>query len=300
MNKRCTFLTLLGAGFSLYSQAQMPPPPPGYGTGTIGVPPPPTFTAPPPPSVPPYPNALPPPTISPGVTPPPPPGIYDPMAAPPPPGAISGMAPQSSVPYTPPPGSYGGPADAGMMGGPTGAGPGIINYNYAEFNYRYLDPKASGLKGAHTIGATLSVALFEPLYLKFGASWGSGQQGGGPGNADYDFASIQAGVGFHTQLISPKLQFVGEAGLVYASLRAQNSALSFSDGAIYARPGLRYALTDGIELDAGVTVSSADKYDSKLLDLGGYFRVMRRFDVGVGFDLGDATRGFRTNLRMRW
>jgi hypothetical protein len=49
-----------------------------------------------------------------------------------------------------------------------------------------------------------------------------------------------------------------------------------------------------------VTVSSADKYDSKVLDLSGYFRVMPKVDVGIGADFGDTTRGFRGNVRFRW
>ncbi len=183
-----------------------------------------------------------------------------------------------------------------------GAVPGIVNYNYIELNYRYLQPKNKGLDGANTIGGTLSVALFEPLFLKFGAYWGSGKGGGTAGatNTNYDFASVQASVGFHTQLVDPRLQFTGEAGLMYANLKSSNTALSFSDGAIFVRPALRFAPTEAIELQAGVTVSSADKYDSKMVDLNGYFRVMPKLDLGVGLDFGDTTRGFRGNIRYRW
>ncbi|MBL9134150.1 MAG: hypothetical protein JNG86_23250 [Verrucomicrobiaceae bacterium] len=211
---------------------------------------------------------------------------------PPPPSGVYGAPP-------PAPNAYGGPADTGFGSAAAGS---IINYNYLEFNYRYIQPKNKGLDGANAIGGTLSVALFDPLYLKFGAAWGSGKGGGTAGatNDNYDFATVQAGIGFHTQLVDPRLQFVGEAGLIYAKLKATNANVSFDDGAVYVRPGLRFALTDAIELQMGVTVSSADKYDSKILDLGGYFRVMPRFDIGVGADFGDTTRGFRGNLRLRW
>ena len=212
------------------------------------------------------------------------------------------MPPPPTGAYAAPPpdaGSYGVPPAPGYPGAVTN---GIVNFNYLEFNYRYVQPKNKGLDGANTIGGTLSVALFDPLYLKFGAAWGSGSGGGTAGatNDNYDFATVQAGIGFHTQLVDPRLQFVGEAGLVYAKIKATNSALSFDEGAIYVRPALRFALSDAIELQAGVTVSSASKYDSKIFDLGGYFRVMPRFDIGVGADFGDTTRGFRGNLRLRW
>lgn len=209
---------------------------------------------------------------------------------------MSSYAPQGAGGYAATP-----PASA-SYGGKTG--PNLVNFNNLEVFYRYVDPKDKNLDGASTIGGTLTIALFNPLYLKFGASWGSGPGGsgnvGGAINSNYDFATIQAGAGFHTPLITDKLTFVAEAGIIYASLRAQNSALSFSDGSIYVRPALRFTPLDFMEVQAGVTVSSADKYDSKLLDLSTYFRLLPMFDIGIGADFGDTTRAFRTSLRLRW
>lgn len=211
---------------------------------------------------------------------------------------MSSYAPQGT-------GAYGAPPPGSAIGG-TGygsTGPALVNFDSLEVFYRYVDPKQSSLDGAHTIGGSLTVALFNPLFLKFGASWGSGSGGGtvaGASKADYDFATVQAGVGFHTPLISNKLTFVAEAGLIYASLRATNSTVSFSDGSIYVRPALRFTPFDFLELQAGVTVSSADRYDSKVLDLSSYFRVMPMFDIGIGGDFGDTTRALRTALRLRW
>lgn len=268
-------------------------PPPGY--GVMGVPPP-GYGAMPPPSVPAYPNSLPPPTVSSGVTAPPP--YADPYATAPPPGQMSSYTPQGA-------GAYGAPVPPATYGAPAGgqAGPNLVNFNSLEAYYRFVDPKLPGLKGAHTIGATLTLALFNPLYLKFGANWGSGSGGSnvaGAASADYDFASIQAGAGFHTSLIHDRLTFVAEAGMIYASLKANDSSLSISDGSIYVRPALRFTPWNFLELQAGVTVSSADKYDSKMLDLSGYFRVLPMLDVGIGADFGDTTRAFRTALRLRW
>jgi hypothetical protein len=267
-------------------------PPPGY--GVMGVPPPGYGTMPPPTTtVPAYPNSLPPPTVTSDVTAPLP--YADPYASAPPPGTMSAYAPQGAGGYnTPPPGTtpYG-----------TTAGPTIINYDNVELLYRYVDPKNSSLEGAHTIGAALTVALFNPLYLKFGASWGSGSSNAtvaGARNADYDFATVQAGAGFHTSLINDRLTFVAEAGMIYSNIEAAGTNLGFSEGAIYVRPGLRFTPFDWLELQAGVMVSSADKYDSKVLDLSSYFRVLPMFDIGIGADFGDTTRAFRTSLRLRW
>ena len=176
----------------------------------------------------------------------------------------------------------------------------MVNFRYAEAFYRYLAPKQGDLSGASTIGGALSLELSNLFYLKFGASWGSGtDSGGSAGRAKYQFASVQAGAGFHTQL-NNRLTFVAEAGMVYANLKANNTAVSFSDGSIYVRPALRYTPLDWLELQAGVTVSSADKYDSKVLDLTSYFRVLPMFDLGVGGDFGNLTRAFRATVRLRW
>lgn len=274
---------------------------PPAGFGVMGVPPPGYPSAPPPgygsppPTLPSYPNSLPPPTVTPGVTPPP---MYtDPYASAPPPGDMSAYAPQGTGAYgAPPPGSA--ITGAGAYGAATG--PSIVNFDNIEVFYRFVDPKVNGLDGANTIGGALTVALFNPLFLKVGASWGSGGGGGVGANADYDFATVQAGVGFHTPLINNRLTFVAEAGLVYASLKTQGPNVGFSEGAIYVRPALRFTPFDFMEVQAGVTVTSADKYDSKVLDLSTYFRVMRSFDLGIGGDFGDSTRAFRTALRVRW
>jgi len=281
-------------------------PPPGY--GVMGVPPPGygMYASTPPPSVPAYPNSMPPPSTTGMVTPPP---VYtDPYASAPPPGPVSSYAPQGTSNYNPPPVSPGGYAGNGgynNYGGSVKSGPDIVNFDSVEVFYRYMAPKEADLNGAHTIGAALTVALFNPLYLKVGASWGSGSGGaGGAGgnakDADYDFASISAGAGFHTTLINDRLTFVAEAGMTYASLKAKDSSLSFSDGSVYVRPALRFTPFDWLELQAGVTVSSADKYDSKVLDMSAYFRVLPMLDLGIGADFGDATRAFRTAVRLRW
>ncbi len=287
------FFCALSVSMALYQSAvaqpaysgvmAIPPPPPGYGTGA----PPAGYgtTS----SVPAYPNALPPSSVSPNVTSPP---AYDQYAAAPQPGQVSSVAPQGVS-------NYGSQPAYGTNGG----GSNMINFRYAEVYYRYLAPKHSDLAGASTIGGALSLELSSLFYLKFGASWGSGTDSGGSvgsaAHAKYQFASVQAGAGFHTQLTS-RVTFVAEAGMVYASLKAKDSAVSFSDGSVYIRPGLRYTPRDWLELQAGVTVSSADKYDSKILDFTSYFRVMPQFDLGVGGDFGNTTRAFRATMRLRW
>ena len=139
-------------------------PPPGYGTPT----PPPGYGAPP--SVPAYPNSLPPSSVASNVS--APPGYADPYASAPAPGQISSYTPQGVSSYSSP------PSGSGAYGAKP-AGPNMVNFNNLEAYYRYLAPKHGDLSGANTIGATLTVALFNPLYLKFGASWGSGSGGGG-------------------------------------------------------------------------------------------------------------------------
>lgn len=246
----------------------------------------------------------------------------------PPPGSGLGAAPMISPTVAPPPGAgmdmmYGAPAP--MAGGdmgytpmlpPSNAGPApllggqspapsggltMLTYNYLYGGYQYNDPKANGLDGSHGLGVSLGVQLFQPFFIKASANWGSGEGGGlaGVTGADYDFASISAAGGLYMPIFE-NFHFLGELGLNYTSIDAQNTAVSFNDGSIFVRPAFRFQPIQKLELQAGVTVSSSDNYDSRLLDLSAYWRLMNQFDVGLGGDFGDESRAFKLGVRFRW
>lgn len=225
-----------------------------------------------------------------------------------------GMGSVPTMPPAPPPGpppsydyygggdySYGAPSSSpGSSGGASFSttGPNILSYGFLEGQYQYVDPKDNRLEGSHGIGLTLSAQLFQPLYLKAGFGW-SKSSGGGSASKEYDFTNASLGVGLYLPIVS-KFHFVGEVGGIYSKLDATRESISFTEGAIYARPGLRFAPTEAIELQAGITISSADDFNSNVIDISAYFRVISQLDVGVGVDLGDEFTGFTGGIRFRW
>lgn len=188
----------------------------------------------------------------------------------------------------------------GMQQSMTGSN--MLNYRYVEAGYRYVDPSGGELNGSHGLGVVLSIDLPTVFFVKGSFNWSSGsgtKNVRGAANADYDLSVITIGGGAY-MAITPKLHFVGEVGLVYANLSSSGNNISYTDGGIYVRPSLRYQMVDWLELQAGVTVSSASDYDSKVIDFGAYFRVFPQMDLNLGMDLGDETRTMRAGARLRW
>ncbi len=230
-------------------------------------------------------------------------------------GAPSGgMGAMPTMPPAPPPGpppsyDYYGGGDmsydsSGYSSAPSGnssfatSSPGILSYGFLEGGYQYRDPKNNGLEGAHGLGLTLSAQLFQPLFIKAGFDW-SKSSGGGRASREYDFTNASLGVGLYLPIVS-RFHFVGEVGGIYSKLDASRNNLSFTEGAFYARPALRFAITEAIELQAGITITSADNYDTSIIDFSAYFRVLSQLDLSVGVDLGDEFTGFAGGIRFRW
>jgi len=279
-------LIVLASSISLFGQV----PDPGFG---LGAPP----TAPIPPSVPP-PSAY--------GAPAPYTGMAPTVSAPPMGSPYAG--PTLADPMAQQPMSYGyqQPASTNSWGSTVqqsmgGAAP-MLNYRYIEVGYRFVDPKLEGANGSHGIGIALVMDLPTMFFLKGTFNWTSGAGEAttkSARDAEDTLSTITIGGGVYMP-ITQKLHFVGEVGLVYANFDAEELRKSYTDGGIYIRPGLRYQVVEWMEVQAGVTVSSASDYDSKVFDLGGYFRVMPQLDVNIGADFGDQTRTFKAGGRLRW
>jgi hypothetical protein len=183
-----------------------------------------------------------------------------------------------------------------------GTSPSMLNYKYVEAFYRFTDPKDSEMNGSHGLGVALVMDLPTIFFLKGTFTWNSGsgeKTAKAAANADYDLSTITIGGGAFMP-ITQKLHFVGEVGLVYANFQADGINKSYTDGGLYVRPSLRYQVLDWMEVQAGVSVASTDDYNSKVIDVGGYFRVMPMFDLNIGADFGDQSRGFKAGGRLRW
>ena len=201
-------------------------------------------------------------------------------------------------------GGYGGgpaPTPTPTMGTASGLSSGgrgndLLTYGLLEGFYKYTTFKQDGIDGAHGVGVSLSAELFRPFYVKGGFDWGTGN---GTAKQTYDFNSVSIGGGAYFA-VSDKFHLFAEVGGAYTNLNASKSSLSFSDGSVYITPGLRFAATEAFELDLSLTATSADEYDSRIVDLAGYYKLFSSMDVGVGTGFGNETRNFFAGIRFRW
>lgn len=206
-----------------------------------------------------------------------------------------GTANYSSYGGGPPPTQSLG-ASSGLSNPGSGAGS-MLTYGQLEGFYKYTDFENSNLDAGHGLGMSLSAELFRPFYLKGSFDWASGNGKGLTKN--YDFVSVAVGGGAYFAL-TDRFHIFAEVGGNYANLTADKSSLEFSDGSVYLTPGLRFAATDSLELDLSMTASSADDYDSKSVDVAGYYRLFSSMDVGLGTGFGDETRTYFAGIRFRW
>jgi hypothetical protein len=229
----------------------------------------------------------------------------------------SGMGSMPALPPAPPPvsgppaypayGSQGAPMD--MAYGNTGYAPlpgdsgfsssrDILSYGFLEAGYQYQKPKESSLEGSHGIALSLSAQLFKPMFIKADFGWSQGD-GGGRSSKEYDFTHASLGAGFYLP-VGSMFHFLGEVGGIYGKIDAERDSLSFTEGAVYARPAIRFAPVEFLEFQAGVSVTSADNFDAMVFDLAAYFRVLSQLDLGMNVDLGDEFTGFTGGIRFRW
>lgn len=182
-------------------------------------------------------------------------------------------------------------------------GTSLLNYSYLEAGYRYIDPRGGSFDGSHGLGVTLVVDLPTIFFVKGSIAWTSGNANSntvkGAADADYDLSTISIGGGAY-MAVTPKFHFVGEIGVVYANFDADGINKSYTDAGVYVRPSVRYQVVDWLELQAGVTVNSTSDFDSKVLDIGGYVRVMPQLDLNLGADFGDENRTMKAGARLRW
>ena len=222
-----------------------------------------------------------------------------------------GMGAMSSMPPAPPPVSapptypgYGSDMSYGSPGYPSDASfnassaPNILSYGFLEGGYQFQEPKDSSLEGSHGVALARSVQLFKPLFIKAEFGW-SLSNGGGRSSREYDFTSASLGAGLYLPIVD-KFHLLAEVGGMYGKLDANINRFSFTEGAIYARPAIRFAPVEFLEFQAGLTVTSSDSFDSMIFDVAAYFRLLSQLDLGVNVDLGDEFTGFTGGIRFRW
>jgi hypothetical protein len=193
---------------------------------------------------------------------------------------------------------YGAPPDSQYGGFGAPAASNMLSYGFLEAGYHYQNPKNSTLEGSHGLGLSLSAQLFKPLYVRGGFDW-SLSRGGGSKSKEYDLTTATLGVGAYLPIAS-RFHLVAEVGGIYTKLDADRDRLSFTEGGIYARPYFRFTPVDPIELQGGATFTSLNDYDTVVIDVSAYFRLLSQLDLGLGVDFGDESTGFTGGIRFRW
>lgn len=201
------------------------------------------------------------------------------------------------------PTSYGGPSYTGQQNYPAQqpmAPPASSLLSYGQLEVDYLRTTYDNKKFAASDGASVSLMakLFDPFFLHVQVDLGSGTSSRSSAQS-YNFSTIHVGGGGYIP-ISDRFHLTGEVGMLYAHMDSTRTSAGFSDGAIYMMPGVRFMATDSLELDGHLTATSADKYDSFIFDLGGYYKLFSQMDLGLDVGFGDQSTTYRAGIRFRW
>lgn len=192
------------------------------------------------------------------------------------------------------PANYGmGTQMFGAMGAPASS---ILTYGQLEVAYSRTTFEDKKIDPTNGIGIGLMAELFKPFFVNASFGWGASSS---KGKTKFDFSTISIGGGGYLP-ISERFHIVAEVGGMYSSLSASKSKLSFSDGAVYINPYLRFAPSPDFEIRAGITATSADDYDSRIVNLGAYYKLFSQMDIGLNAGLGDATSTYDLGVRFRW
>ena len=157
-------------------------------------------------------------------------------------------------------------------------GPHVFNYNYAEV--KYLDVgSADGFAVAGSADIRSNIAI-NAEFASLSA-----------GSADLDLLSIGA-VSYIGSKAYSQADWVFGVGLDFADANGN------SDAGVSVRGGVRYALTDALELNGAIELSTIDDADLSL-ELAALYEIATGFAALVEADIGEDT-AIGVGLRFYW
>ena len=174
----------------------------------------------------------------------------------------------------------------------------LLSYGYLEAHYGFDNfSKALNIGDGSGFGANLNVQLLKPLFLHFGVNWlrGTAQDSG---KGDLKMTSITAGGGAYIPF-ADRFHLVGEIGFRYDVVDGA-SIISKDDFSVYVRPGMRFAVTDWMELQADITFNTTKNLNDRVYGIGTYFNVFDILDLGLGVDISEEVNTYRGGVRLRW
>jgi hypothetical protein len=173
----------------------------------------------------------------------------------------------------------------------------LLSYGFLEARYAYNDFKNNpGISNTNGLDVGLNVQLFKPLYLHFGLDWISGSS---DALGSYDMAGLSGGVGAYLPICN-RFHIFGEVGVRYDTSSGVLDSFNNDNFQVYIRPGIRFAATDRVELDASVLFATSEDLDNRLFQVNGYYNMFGNFDLNLGIDFGSDTNSYHGGLRLRW
>ena len=162
-----------------------------------------------------------------------------------------------------------------------------FDYSFAQANYSQIDIDGAG--DGDLLGLDLSFAISDSFHLVGG--FGTGDVDTPLG--DIDVTAWHAGLGFNTEL-SQTIDLVARLSYVYDELEL--AGVSVDDSGIGLGLGLRFAVSDRVQANAGIDYDDVSEETGISLDF--QFSLTDSFAVGLGGSWSDDTTGY--GVGGRW
>lgn len=173
----------------------------------------------------------------------------------------------------------------------------LLTWGQLEAHYAFNTFKDdTDLESSSGVGANLRVKLMQPLYLHFGLDRITSSD---PQGRTLEITSFIAGGGVYVPLGS-RFQLYGEVGIRYDFTSGDLENINTDDVGIYFRPGLRFAVTDKLELTGSVLFNNTENLNDRVIELSAYYALISWLDVGGGVDFGSDVNTYRIGGRWRW
>jgi hypothetical protein len=173
----------------------------------------------------------------------------------------------------------------------------LLTWGQLEAHYAYNDFKGDDqLEGDSGFGVNLRVKLMKPIYLHFGLDRITSSD---PHAHTIEITSFTLGGGVYVP-IGSRFQLYGEVGMRYDYTSGDLEFINPDDLSLYVRPGVRFAVTDKLELTASVLFNDTDNLNDRVVEVSGYYSLLSWLDVGAGVDFGSDINTYRIGGRWRW
>ncbi|MFZ4596832.1 MAG: outer membrane protein [Verrucomicrobiaceae bacterium] len=171
---------------------------------------------------------------------------------------------------------------------------GLLSWGSFQTSYNY-NSFSEALDGGSGFGLDLNVRMMQIMFMHFGLDRLTSKD---PSARSLEINTYTAGVGAYFP-IGDRFQMFGEAGVRLDYASGNIAQFSSDDFGIYIRSGVRYAITDKVELAASVLFNNTDNLNNRVIELASYYSVLSWLDLGLGMDFGSDVNTFHLNGRWR-